>query len=92
MPNLNYWDLTVRERYILSSETPLMPELNPQDPHAALNKVKQIPPNGVIRILAVSKRGGTPWYNVSVLKGRTKTGSGWINSTALIGQDLEIKK
>ncbi len=77
-----YEHLQVGQKYQLSKETPLMPELEPADPLGALEKMTYIPAGGTIEILQVATKQGSPWYHVSV----QGIGEGWINSIALIGQ------
>lgn len=92
-PNLNPKELEVGQIYILSKQTPLMPSHSPADPIAALQKMKQIPKGGVFKILETIKPRGNPWYKVVVFDQRKKRiGTGWINSTALLGQELKAYK
>lgn len=77
-----YEHLQVGQEYQLSKETPLMPELEPTDPFAALQQIKYIPVGGTIKILQVATKQGSPWYYVNV----AGIGLGWINSIALMGQ------
>jgi hypothetical protein len=92
-PSLNPLELEVGQTYILSEQTPLMPSHSPADPIAALQKMKQIPKGGVFKVLETFKKRGNPWYKVVVLDQRKKRiGTGWINSTALLGQELKADK
>jgi hypothetical protein len=85
--------LNVGKSYRLWKETPLMPELEPADPIGAIGRMKKIPAGGVITISKVTSKGNTPWYYVQAKASTTvSTQSGWINSTALIGQSLEEVK
>jgi len=70
-----------------------MPSHSPADPIAALQKMKQIPKGGVFKVLETVKKKGNPWYKVVALDQRKKRiGTGWINSTALFGQELKAYK
>lgn len=92
-PSLNPLELEVGQTYILSKQTPLMPSHSPADPIAALQKMKQIPKGGVFKVLETVKKRGNPWYKVVALDQRKKRiGTGWINSTALLGQELKAYK
>jgi len=77
-----YENLEIGQSYRLSAQTPLMPELNPQDPIAAIAQIKDIPAETSIKILKTVNKQRTPWYQVEV----AGFGQGWINSHALIGQ------
>ena len=85
--------LRIGQVFFVSKQTPLMPELNPSDPLKAAQRMKQIPIGGAFKIEEVQKRGTTPWYRVVAIdKDHKKIGNGWINSIALLGQNLqEIK-
>ena len=60
--------LEIGKSYNLSKETPLMPELNPIDPLAAINKIKYIKPGEIINIISIEEKNNTPWYFVNVKK------------------------
>ena len=82
-----YDELVTGESYRLSQETPLMPEREPADPLEALVRAVELPTGSVVRITATEDQGGQPWYEV-LLVGREST-MGWINSIALIGQQID---
>jgi hypothetical protein len=86
------WDsLSVGQTYRLSRKTPLMPELNPVDPLAAIANAKGIDVGGIITVRAVATKDSTRWYRVEALSaGGQRVGSGWVNSTALLGQDIAV--
>jgi hypothetical protein len=81
-------NLKVGSDMVLIERTPLMPEMEPQNPMEALAKMKEIPAGVSVEIIEVSKdKHGTRWYGVKVVgQGGSKIASGWINSIALIGQ------
>ncbi len=82
-PNLvNSRKLKVGQTYVLSKQTPLMPSHDPVDPIEAVRQMKQIPPGAKMKVLDLVMKNGKPWYQVDVYNPK-KTGTGWINSTAL---------
>jgi hypothetical protein len=84
-------DLRVGHRYRLTRKVPLMPELEPADPMAAIARILEIPSGGEILILQKRDRRGTPWFEAEAYSpAGVRVGAGWINSTALLGQDIEI--
>ncbi len=87
-PTPYYEHLQVGKKYKLSKETPLMPELEPTNPIAALGEVMYIPAGETIEILQVVIKQGTPWYYVNA----QGIGEGWISSAALRGQFQEEEK
>jgi hypothetical protein len=60
-----------------------MPEFEPADPIAAIAAIRQLEPRGEFTVVEVRTHRNAPWYRV-----RTRIGEGWINSTALLGQEL----
>lgn len=92
-PSLNPLELEVGQTYIVAKRTPLMPSHSPADPIAALQKMKQIPKGGAFKVLDTFNKRGNPWYRVIAFDQRKKQiGTGWINSTALLGQKLKVYK
>ena len=79
--------LVVGESYRFSGKVPLMPELDPADPIAAIRRVIEITPGSVVRVVETADQRGTPWYGVMLARSESTTG--WINSTALIGLEIE---
>jgi hypothetical protein len=50
-----------------------------------------INPKEVIKIVSIKKEGSIPWYEAELLDTKNKkTAKGWVNSTALLGQELEL--
>jgi hypothetical protein len=91
-PSLDPFSLDVGQAYIPSKDTPLMPHHSPADPLAALNDVKTISKTGGFKVLEVFSKNGTKWYKVEALDSDMKDiGTGWVNSTALVGQKLNVK-
>lgn len=87
----NYQSLKKGKTYSVSKTTPLMPEINPSDPIAAMNEMKELASGSRITILSTKDKNGTPWYEVNATDTEgNKIGKGWINSTALIGQKLLV--
>ena len=92
-PSLNPLELKIGQAYIVSRQTPLMPSHSPADPNAALQRMKQIPKGGSFKVLETVKKNGSPWYKVVAYDQRKKRiGRGWINSVALLGQELKTFK
>ena len=92
-PSLNPLELEVGHAYIVSKQTPLMPSNSPADPIAAIQQMKQIPQGGGFKVIEVYKEKTNPWYKVIGFDQRSKhLGTGWINSTALLGQKLKAQK
>jgi hypothetical protein len=91
-PRWGRWNgLTAGSSYRLSKETPLMPELNPSDPIAAIAAVRRIGAGGSISVRQVATKDGGTWYQVEAWEPNgTGLGSGWVNSAALMGQQLRI--
>ncbi len=89
-PSLNPLELEIGQAYVVSTQTPLMPSHSPADPIAAIQQIKQIPQGGGFKVLEVYKGKANPWYKVIAFDQRTEQiGTGWINSTALLGQQLK---
>ena len=86
-PDLNPLELEAGQTYIVTKQTPLMPSHSPADPIAAMKNMKQIPKGGGFKVLETFDKRGNPWYRVTAFDQRKKQiGIGWINSTALLGQ------
>ena len=87
---LDVKNLKIGSAYVVSRKTPLMPEVNPSDTWAAIEKMKYIPAGGAFKITAIDNNNGDPWYKVSAIGPNNKPiGHGYINNIALIGQDLK---
>lgn len=71
--------------YRASGDVPLVPELDPDDPIAAIASIRRLSPGEEFTVLEATKRSNTPWYRV-----RTHLGEGWINSTALLGEEIAV--
>jgi hypothetical protein len=92
-PSLDPMTLEVGAVYVVSKQTPLMPSPNPADPISALQQMKEIPKGGGFKVLEVYKDRNDPWYKVTAFDQRTEQiGAGWVNSTALLGQQLRAYK
>ena len=92
-PSLDPLELEIGQAYIVSRQTALMPSLSPADPMSAIQQMKQIPKGGVFKVLETAKKRNTPWYKVIAFNQRKqRIGTGWINSTALLGQELKAYK
>ncbi len=70
-----------------------MPSLSPVDPMEAIQQMKQIPKRGGFKVLEVYKKKNNPWYKVTAFdQSIEEIGTGWINSTALLGQQIKAHK
>lgn len=78
-------NLSMDTTYRGSREIPLVPELNPPDPLAAIASIRQLSAGEEFTVLEVAVRRNTPWYRV-----QTHLGEAWINSTALLGQEIVV--
>jgi hypothetical protein len=89
----SFQSLKMGKTYLISAITPLMPELNPSDPIVAVAKMREIVKGNRIKILKIASKTNVPWYKVRVYDKENKsTGIGWINSYALLKQELYIIK
>ena len=89
----DFQSLKVNQTYSVTKETPLMPEFEPSDPMAAMSNIKYLPVGCRIRILSIRTKLNSPWYEVQAInKSGEVLGRGWVNSTALIGQDILVVK
>lgn len=84
--------LELGKSYRISKETPLMPEFEPSNPSEALLRTKKLPPGSKITIVSIKTKNNTPWYQVRAYTPSGQSiGEGWINSIALIGQEIQIE-
>jgi len=81
-------DLEQAGTYRLARQTPLMPDPDPADPMEALSRMKQIPAGLSIIVMSTRKVKWPAWYQVNVVSAREIIATGWVNCTALVGQDL----
>lgn len=85
-------DLVIGKAYQLSKKAPLMPEFEPRDPMSALERMIYLPPSSSIVVEGKKMDRETPWYYVQAYgPDNGYLGKGWINSTALLGQDIWIR-
>jgi len=87
--------MKVGQIFQLTKETPLMPEMDPADPLAALSKMRKLPAGSYIKVSKIARKASSPWYQVSSIDRQKKNrlGTGWINSVALMGQaQVETKE
>jgi len=93
-PNLDPQGLDIGQIYVVSEQTPLMPSHSPVDPMSAIQQMKYIPEGGGFKVLEVYyKDKYNPWYKVIAFNHSLyEIGKGWINSTALLGQQLKVHK
>jgi hypothetical protein len=79
-------------KYQISRETPLMPERHSADPLRAIAAIRRVPAGAILTVLEVDRSDpSNPWYRVSAVSARgTIPLSGWLNSDALIGQEIRV--
>ena len=78
-------NLTRGVTYRGSREIPLVPEIDPPDPLAALASIRRLNAGEEFTILGVTIHRNTPWY-----RAQTHLEDGWINSSALLGQEIVV--
>lgn len=86
----NSSDLKINKTYTISNTTPLMPEFEPSNHLSASLKVINLKKGTKIKILTIRQKNNTNWYKVNT-KMNNHNGTGWINSIALINQELRIE-
>jgi len=94
IPILNPQKLEIGQTYIVSDQTPLMPTHSPtgtfDEVMGAIQQMKQIPKGGIFKVIETIKKINYPWYKVIAFdQKRQQIGTGWINSIALLGQELK---
>ena len=82
-----YDGLVTGESYRLSRETPLMPERRASGSLDFLENTLSLPTGTIIRVEAVDRSGTELWYHAALVENEHMTG--WINSIALIGQQID---
>ena len=82
-----YDGLVTGESYRLSQETPLMPGRNATGSLDFLEKMLSLPAGTIIRVKAIDRSGTELWYHAALVGNEHITG--WINSIALIGQQID---
>lgn len=91
IPALDAFSLNPNITYILSAkQTPLMPALQYNGKANYFSNVMYIPMSGKFTIIEINNTyHSQPWYKVNAYdKNDNKIGVGWINSIALVGQNL----
>jgi len=96
----NPQSLKRNKTYIISKKTPFTPTSNPSDEGKSLseimsdiNNIKYVPAGGTITVLSKKKIKNKLYYHVKAYyKNGKSIGKGWIISTALLDQNLKIKK
>lgn len=87
----NPLDLKNSKIYMLSKKTPIMPSYLPKNPISALSKMKYLSANGMVKLISKKKVDNIIWYKVYMINRSDKIiGIGWINSMALMGQNIKI--
>lgn len=86
--DIDPFNLKKNSVYILSKDTPLMPQFDPKKPLKVLRSIITLKKGETFKIIKTKMKRFFPWYNVSISNGR----KGWINSIALVNQSLLLKK
>lgn len=79
-------DLHTGEQYRVSRTTPVVADPDPSDPVQAMAQMLDLPTGSIFRVIQKVERQGNTWYEVEVVDPEEVVG--WINSVALIGQEL----
>jgi hypothetical protein len=79
-------DLQLGVSYSVSRETPVMPSSRPEDPLAAISEMTVLPGGGRFTVLRSVNQSNVRWYRVVI----PDSIEGWINSIALVGQEIQI--
>ena len=89
--SLDPMNLDIGQKYILSDSASLMPHYEPVNDW--FSKIINMPKGSIFKVLRKTKNGNKIWYKAEYL-GNTESFSkiGWINSTALLGQQLKAIK
>jgi len=88
--NLDPMNLDVGQSYTPEKDIALMPAIDPADVQAALLQIKRIPSDAYFTVHSVRVVNNVPWYHVSATRlNGTAIGTGWINSSALLGQSFK---
>lgn len=86
------WDgLELGQRYKLTRETPLMASRAREEGSGLdfLRSMRYLPAGTMILVTGVDRSESTPWYEVTLDGDRSVTG--WINSIALMNQDITVR-
>jgi len=85
--------LGIGKRYRISSETPLMPRFDVRNVHKIVEmiaQIKRMPPGSEFVVDRKKLKRGTPWYYVEAFwPNGVSAGKGWVNSIALIDQEVK---
>lgn len=90
-PFIDPLELEVGKNYVLSKKTPLMPTHSAKDVFKALKQANAIPKGNAIKIIKRHEKNGHLWYQVLAINHKKQfLATGWVNSSALFGQHLEL--
>jgi len=88
--------LEAGKTYVISREILLVPVRSPSsflELIEAASKLRRIPKGDRFTVHNIDLSGKRPWYHVTTLgQGGEETGTGWIDSAALLGQSLVCEK
>jgi hypothetical protein len=90
--SLDPYNLNLDIPYRISKRTPISEELDQKDSIRAIQELKYLSSGSIIRIFRMEKKGNFQYYYVIATAGTNSKHQlkGWINSVALLGQDLKV--
>lgn len=85
-------NLIIGKTYIVPKKTPIMPYHTPDEDFEYIKKIKYLMLGGALTVTAHYDKESTRWYEVTVTDTQTRQiTKGWVNSMALLGQQLQLK-
>lgn len=79
----NRHNLAIGSKYRASREVPIIMELDPKDSLAAISSIRYLKVGEAFQVIEITKRDNTLWYRV-----KANDYTGWVNSDALLGQEI----
>jgi len=87
IPSLDPSKLALNTPYKLSKKTPLLKEIEPEDPLRAIAEMRYLPAGTIFQVAKKTMHNRTPYYFI-IAETEGQKVNGWVNSIALIGQEL----
>ena len=82
-------ELKIDDTYTTNSIIPLMPYLDPEWVLTAISSIKYLPSKTTFKVLLSAKKRDIVWYYVEIMDTLYKGDKGWINTLALMGDDIK---